>query len=1411
MGSHSSQTPAKLIEPGLTVFSAAEIRVAVVPIGSIPEEVMQRYVSLIATHKQVELSSFQSIVQTQSKSPLKSFPWKTGAMHFRFLPEDVATKASPLASLHVHRRVLGVIGILHCPAAKDFEKAYSHFQQLCRAFPEAFTLRCFAFEPSDEQVDSSTSTKDNMVMFPPVTTGGVEVLVGHSEVVMCDFAACLLAELECWMLNASPAMIDLNSFADTSDYFTAPTSALEEVSKRLYTDEELVRKKRYGRLQKALADISLLAGSPADAQDHYTTAAELCRVSNDWLWTAAALQGLANAKVLEACLSTGAMRNTRVPTLPKSPLSPDKRIARLQAEETSSAASSTASRGSSHFGGHQFWGALQNAGLEREVRGIVMEAKAAAKRKGAFVMMVEQDLMLARFLAGLYSHKWQARREVSDLVSSMVEAGGALPLPEDRLLTIMEAAQVIGLVGSSRKRTLMLWQAVELSRMMQRPDLATLQIARKALEPPDDPLEQDTENQGWQKAGPVQSGVPRHWGSVRCGCIEGVLATAILAGQHPDVWDAAGLLLREHYKELPTARQVSLLETLAAAASQMAQTDKARPGAGPPPLLFLQRALPPAEHLRPQHLNLFVAKTPAESAIGTKSPFIFNAFAAREEQARPRPQEGPAEWVCGETASVDILIQNPTSVTLRIERMTLEAEHTQDPALAPVDHRAPSQTLPAWRGHPVQMQLPPKTGPVKVTLSGVPLVKGFFIMTGCRMTFLGVTWLQPWNHKPLTFGRQLQMNRMGVPHEEEGGGAETRVNVVPELPLLEARLDAPSLRTSDAEQTQSSMLQSTGRSEQQQAQSQDKQADVKAVQHKTVVALKGQQLQWRLLVANSGKLPVTGAVLTGLQLARADKQQGTTDESPSVKPQIAGLQIVVDQEAVTRALPLVPGTRMTLPLMLHSPQASTHGADEEASLQLKLEYISGPEMPEEGPGEPKVGRHLLIPLRLHLVPSLQVNSISFFEHHVLEGDGETSGRSDTAAAERLRRECVMEAEVTNRTDGPLQVWVRRQPGNNRHDPTWQELTRTHRSSSAAPSDQDELGGSRILRPRQRVTLTTVLDLPSEAVAAAAMTPPEAAALPGGSAAQRENLKKAQQKQRESAVWRQTASCICANLAVYWRREGAEFPSTPTAGAAQAPQAAIGTLRFHPDTLQRALTDQALGLILPATLHISFQPPHHPDQLSSTQPSSSQEPASQPQSNGESGQPQQHPQLSSLSSQQGSQQYSQQLSQQLSQQAIGKSRQGPQWRRLSGGPEGAGFGGNRGSVWAMVASVGSLVPLTMQVENRSDEERVVGTSLACHGSCSLSSSRDRPLEDPNVMFAGAFSGLQLKVQSQSTIQHPVSLCFLSPGIYSLYAYDVHQLSDHAKPSEEPTQQSADMPSHASSLGVTAVNAAYFLVE
>lgn len=46
------------------------------------------------------------------------------------------------------------------------------------------------------------------------------------------------------------------------------------------------------------------------------------------------------------------------------------------------------------------------------------------------------------------------------------------------------------------------------------------------------------------------------------------------------------------------------------------------------------------------------------------------------------------------------------------------------------------------------------------------------------------------------------MNHMPGPEGDEGGGAQARVNVLAELPLLEARLDAPSLRITDVDQSQ---------------------------------------------------------------------------------------------------------------------------------------------------------------------------------------------------------------------------------------------------------------------------------------------------------------------------------------------------------------------------------------------------------------------------------------------------------------------------------------------------------------------------------------------------------------------------------------------------------------------------------
>lgn len=53
---------------------------------------------------------------------------------------------------------------------------------------------------------------------------------------------------------------------------------------------------------------------------------------------------------------------------------------------------------------------------------------------------VEHDLAWVRLLIGL--HATRARSEVNEIVSGIVEMGAALQFTEDKLINIMEAAQV---------------------------------------------------------------------------------------------------------------------------------------------------------------------------------------------------------------------------------------------------------------------------------------------------------------------------------------------------------------------------------------------------------------------------------------------------------------------------------------------------------------------------------------------------------------------------------------------------------------------------------------------------------------------------------------------------------------------------------------------------------------------------------------------------------------------------------------------------------------------------------------------------------------------------------------------------------------------------------------------------------
>ena len=74
-----------------------------------------------------------------------------------------------------------------------------------------------------------------------------------------------------------------------------------------------------------------------------------------------------------------------------------------------------------------------------------------------------------------------------------------------------------------------------------------------------------------------------------------------------------------------------------------------------------------------------------------------------------------------------------------------------------------------------------------------------------------------------------------------------------------------------------------------------------------------------------------------------------------------------------------------------------------------------------------------------------------------------------------------------------------------------------------------------------------------------------------------------------------------------------------------------------------------------------------------------------------------------------------------------------------------------------------------------------------------------------------AGLHLHLQPQSSSHHPVSLCFLAPGVYTIYAYDVHQLQDTDLSSQLASTEASEPRDGKDGIGVLAVSPAYFLVE
>ncbi|KAL4218216.1 Trafficking protein particle complex subunit 9 [Mactra antiquata] len=90
--------------------------------------------------------------------------------------------------------------------------------------------------------------------------------------------------------------------ADKSVLLLAPFEKKDFVG--VDTDTKSYKKKCQGRLKKHLGDLCLLAGLSGEAMLHYSTAVDILKPVNDWLWMAACYEGICASSVISAYKGT---------------------------------------------------------------------------------------------------------------------------------------------------------------------------------------------------------------------------------------------------------------------------------------------------------------------------------------------------------------------------------------------------------------------------------------------------------------------------------------------------------------------------------------------------------------------------------------------------------------------------------------------------------------------------------------------------------------------------------------------------------------------------------------------------------------------------------------------------------------------------------------------------------------------------------------------------------------------------------------------------------------------------------------------------------------------------------------------------------------------------------------------------
>ncbi|GFP94178.1 trafficking protein particle complex ii-specific subunit 120 homolog [Phtheirospermum japonicum] len=634
------------MEPDASIETSSMIRVAVLPIAAIPPHLFQDYAAMLLRHHTVSLNSISSFYTEHQKSPFAHQPWNSGSLRFKFMLGG--SPPSPWEDFQSNRKILVVIGLCHCPSSPDLLSVANQFTAACKSYSSSLVQRCFAFCPGDSQLEEQSIKGSNIVLFPPADRQTQEF---HLQTMVQDIAASLLMEFEKWVLRAESGGTILKTPLDSQANLSS-----EEVIK--------AKKRRLGRAQKTIGDYCLLAGSPVDANAHYSTALELTRLTADFFWYAGAMEGSVCALLID--------RKGQ-----KDPILEDE--------------------------------------VKYRYNNVILHYRKSfiqdnAQRVSPLSFELEATLKLARFIC-----RRELAKEVVELLTAAADGATSLIDSSDKLIVYVEIARLFGALGYHRKAAFFSRQVAQLY-LQQDNKLAAIsamqvlamttkayRVQSRASSEPSNDNGQTYADGGKMHHHSIVSLFESQWSILQMVVLREILLSAVRAGDPLAAWSAAARLLRSYYPLITPAGQSGLASALANSAVRLPLGTRC----GDPALPYIRLHSFP---LHPSQMDIVKRNSAREDwwlGSAPSGPFIYTPFGKGE------PNHGDKQeltWVVGEPVQVLVELANPCGFEVLVDSIYLSV-HSKNLDAFPVsvNLQPNSSKVIALSG------IPTEVGPVSIS------------------------------------------------------------------------------------------------------------------------------------------------------------------------------------------------------------------------------------------------------------------------------------------------------------------------------------------------------------------------------------------------------------------------------------------------------------------------------------------------------------------------------------------------------------------------------------------------------------------------------------------------------------------------------------------------------------------------